>query len=136
MESYLIHCRPKATIFATSCSAEKQFSCQIQSLCGCQGQKCKSEWRTRSSSLGGLSQEPADSRWETPRHPCAALVSSSKPNTTSRCCWLNHQANPALPVHISGEKRVWLRPLLSCSGPKQGSPWTAEKFSRSLPWNP
>lgn len=47
----------------TCCSVEKQFSCQIQSLCWCQGQKSKSKCRTCNSSLGGLPQQPADSRW-------------------------------------------------------------------------
>lgn len=135
MESYLIHSRPKATIYVTSHRTEKEFSCQIQPLHWCQGQKCKSKWRTCNLSLGGLSQEPANSRWENttaPRHsPCAL----QQPQQQLGCCWLHCQANATLPVCIGGGRQcLWLCPLMPfCSGLQQGSPQTTEKFSQPLP---
>lgn len=77
-----------------------QFSCQIQSLCWCQGQKSKSKCRSGNSSLGGLPQQPADTR----RGNTTVSRHSSVPfQQQLRCWWLCHQANPILSVHILWE---------------------------------
>lgn len=120
MELYLIHSRPKATAACHKNGAEKQFSCQIQSLCGCQGQKCQSKSRTCSSSLGGLSQGPADSRWETSLHPCTAPVPSSNPNMTSGAAgWTTWLIQP-FPYISQGRSMSGFVPCCPALAPSKG----------------
>lgn len=85
-----------------------QFSCQIRSLCWCQGQKSKSKCRTCNSSLGAFHNSLQTADGETPLHPGNSVPSQQQ----LRCCWLHYQANPILPVHI-----LWEDACLALSPP-------------------
>lgn len=76
VEPHLIHCSPKAIVYVSRCSVEKQFSGQRQSPVLVPRPKELNQWRTCSSSIEGLSQQSVDNRWKSttlPRHRSHAL---------------------------------------------------------------
>lgn len=129
VEPHLIRCSPKAIVYVSRCSVEKQFSGQRQSPELVPRPKELNQWRTCSSSIEGLSQQPVDNRWKSttlPRHRSHALPHPKYSSCAAGCSTMLispilhtpwGEWGKKLKKKIKKCKHVWLCSLPSlCSG--------------------